>query len=518
MDKRFLFFTLRGSANAALLLSAGLAFAFSSTGTKHAAAGLDPHLVHLVQGRQLGAQGKWKEAESELRTYEQANPESTEAVALHAEALVKINQPFDAALELQSFLNRHPDALRVHELYAVLAAGPLRDVNLAIHELESCVKLAPRDFQAWKSLGDAYEDQVKTDQELRAFQQAARLRPNDAAVAASLAHAYGKSGDTAKAAMEFKRAEMLDARPGQPELDVAMVEYLRGQYLAEHGSGPDAVVALTKALRFNPKSTEAYYWRARAYEKSNDRDHAIADALQAIELSPGSKEAALFLITQYRKAGDMEHAQKYAELAQKITDAEQAQQTFGRALRDTLDEAEPLLREGRFAEAIPLYESIVQRLPTFYEAYFDLGNCYAQNGRLSDAETAFRKYLALQPVSADGHAALGMVLAEQGHDSEAVPEFTQALKIDPTQVEVRKALANIHMQAGDYGAAVAVLKAGGATHDAEADKMLANALDKNGDRSSALTAVNRALAINPADAQALQLRQELLASGAVRKH
>jgi Flp pilus assembly protein TadD len=205
-------------------------------------------------------------------------------------------------------------------------------------------------------------------------------------------------------------------------------------------------------------------------------------------------------------------------MAQKITDAEQAQQTFGRALRDTLDKAEPLLRAGRFAEAIPLYESIVQKLPTFYEAYFDLGNCYAQNGRLSDAEAAFKRYLALQPVSADGHAALGMVLAEQGRVSEAVPEFGQSLKIDPNQVEVRKALANIHMQAGDFGAAVTVLKAGGAAHDAQADTMLANALDKNGDRSSALTAVNRALAINPADAEALQLRQELLASGAARKH
>lgn len=470
----------------------------------------------LIQGRQLGAQGKWKEAEVKLREYRQQNPDSTEAVALHAESLIKINQPFDAALELQAFLKQHPDALRAHELYAVLAAGPLRDVNLAIHELEICVKLAPKDFQAWESLGDAYLDQVKTDQAVRAYEAAARLRPDNATTIASLAHAYAENGDMAKALEKFKHAEELAAKPGQPEKAVATVAYLRGQFLAEHGSGDEAVTALTKALGFNPQSTDAYYWRARAYERMNDREHAIADAQKALALSPANKEAALFLITQYRKAGDMESAQKYAALAQKITDAEQAQQTFGRSLRDTLDKAEPLLREGQFAEVIPLYESIVKQLPTFYEAYFDLGTCYAQTGRTSDAEAALKKYLSFQPVSGDGHAVLGVVLAEEGKGTEAVAELTHALQIDPTLIEARKALANEYMQEKNYPAAVNVLRAAKNLQDVEAEMMLATALEKSGNHSSAMVAVNRALTIDPANAEALQLKQDLLNGGAIQ--
>jgi tetratricopeptide (TPR) repeat protein len=512
----------------ALLLSTEIAFVGLAQIPRVAAAQGPPTVrkappegsdAHLSLGKQLGAQGKWKEAEAELRTFKNEYPNSAEAVVLYAETLVEIDQPFDAALELQDFLQRHPDSLRAHELYAVLAAGPLRDVNLAIRELETCVKLAPKDFQAWESLGDAYLDQAKPEQAVHAYGEAVRLRPDDPVSSASFAHAYAESGEVSKAAEEFKRANALANRPGRPAKSVATVEYLWGQYLAEQGAGAESADELTKALEFNPKSADAYYWRARAYEKMGDGGRAIADALKAIELSPGSKEAALFLITQYRKAGEMEKAQKYADLAQKMTDTEQAQQTFGRDLRDTLDKAEPLLREGNFAEAIPLYESIVKRLPTFYEAYFDLGTCYAQTGRLADAQAALGKYLSYQPVSADGHATLGLVMAEQNKNEEAIAELSQAIQIDPTLVEARKALANEYLQQGDPRAAVSTLLSVKKIPDAEVETMLAIALGKTGDFSSALVAVNRALAIDPASTQVQQLKQELLSESAgTRQH
>jgi tetratricopeptide (TPR) repeat protein len=462
---------------------------------------------HLTAAKQLASESKWKEAEVEFRTYEQANPDLAEAVTLHAEALIRLSQPFDAALELRDFLNRHPDALRAHELYAVLAAGQLRDPELANDELEICVKLDPNDFQAWKSLGDAYQDQVKTDQAIHAFQQAERLRPNDAVVAVSLARAYGESGDTERAEGQFKRSEALAGRPGQPSIIVASVNYLRGQYLAKHGSGADAIAALTSALRFNPKSADAYYWRARAYERAGDLDLARADALKSLELSPSDKEAALFLIAQYRKAGDTENAQKYVEVLRKILDAEQARQAFGRSLREALDKAEPLLREGKFSEAIPLYESIIAKLPTFYEAYFDLAMCYSQTGRLGDAEAHLRKYLTFQPASPDGHASLGIVLLQEGSAKEAVAELKQAIDLDNGMTEARKALASEYLRESDLDAAVAVLEP---AKDEEADLLLANALGKQGKYLLAVQAVDRALAIDPENAQARQLRKALL--------
>jgi tetratricopeptide (TPR) repeat protein len=85
----------------------------------------------------------------------------------------------------------------------------------------------------------------------------------------------------------------------------------------------------------------------------------------------------------------------------------------------------------------------VKMLPTFYEAYFDLGVCYSQTGRPGPAEAALRKYLEFQPVSADGHAALGLLLFQQARGKEASAELEQALAIDPSLDEVKKALAEL---------------------------------------------------------------------------
>ena len=464
-------------------------------------------------GREFGAKRDWKQAERELRIYRNQHPESATAVVLHAEALIKVAQPFDAALELQKFLQSHPTALRPHELYAVLAADTLKDDILAASELETCVKLSPRDFQAWKSLGDTYLDQEKADEAIRAYRRASQLRPDDAVTAASLAQAYDRAGSADKAGVEFQRALKLSANPK----DAASVQYLYGQYLVGQGRSQEGVAAMTKALAFNPHSADAFYWRARAYDKLKDYKNAERDALEAIRLAPHAKESPLLLINIYRKQGDQEKVQQYADMAQKISEDEQTQASFGRSLRDALDRAEPLLREGRFAEAAPQYEALIKKLPTFYEAYFDLGMCYSQTGRPEEAEAALRKYLAFQPVSADGHAALGVLLLQQGRGPDAVPELQQALQIDPTLDEARKALASEFLHESKPEEAVHVLRAAKDSKDTQLIVMLASVLSQQGDNAGAMREIRRALAIQPDDPDALKLKQAVLAKSSTGK-
>ncbi len=434
----------------------------------------------LQRGRELGAAGRWAEAEQELRTAKAQHPDDAEAAALHAESLIEIGQGFDAALEVQAYLKDHANALRMHQLYAVLAASTLHDSTLAGSELETCVRLAPESFASWMSLGDLYVDQAKLDRAAESYRQAVRLRPDDPVAAASLGHAYAGQNDAAHAAAEFERARRLAEKAGTPALDRAVVSYLYGVFLTEQGKGEDAVVALSEALRFNPKSSDTFYWRARAFQSMQQNAKAIADAEEAIRLSPSGKEAPLLLITLYRKAGDLANAQKYADRTQQITDAEQQQASFGRSLRDTLDKAEPLLREGRYADAIPLYESLLQKVPTFYEAWFALGTCYSETGRYADAKVALEKYLYFQPVSADGRAALGIVEAQTGDLEGAAAELQKSLDVEPANVEVRKVLAHVLLQQRQPGRAADVLQAVPLGDDAEAKSLLAEALAKSG--------------------------------------
>jgi Flp pilus assembly protein TadD len=179
-------------------------------------------------------------------------------------------------------------------------------------------------------------------------------------------------------------------------------------------------------------------------------------------------------------------------------------------VRTLLGLAESTLRQGKFIEAIPPYEELIKKVPTFYEAYFGLGISYSQTGRLADAETALRQYLSFQPVSADGRAALGVLLLQLQRGPEAVTELKQALQIDPSLDEARKALASEYFRESKVDDSIRILRAAKDTKDTQLIVMLATVLAQKGDTAGALSETHRALLIQPHDPDALKLKLEIL--------
>jgi tetratricopeptide (TPR) repeat protein len=477
----------------------------------HSAA--SPAIDHVQQGRLLARQNKWAEAEREFRIAHQQQPASADAQVGHAEALVKIGQPFDAALELQSFLHDHPNSARAHELYAVVALAIKDDFLVAEKEMEQVVKLAPDNGMAWKSLGDIYVDHATPKEAIEAYKKASRLLPRDASIVAALADAYAQAEDSQEARDTFARAvKMSEDAPDSPEArrNKAGVQYLYGRYLLDQGRPQESIAAITRALAYNPHSTVALYLRARGYEAVGDYKRAEADALQGLDFAAHDKQGPLLLIDIYRKLHDVENVRKYAEMAQRLVDEEQDRSSFARDVRRLLGVAEAALREGRFRDAIPPYEDLIEKVPTFYEAYLGIGTCYAQTGRLADAETAFRKYLSFQKISGDGHAMLGVLLLQLERGQEASAELELALQIDPSLDEARKALATEYVRESRPEEAIRTLRAAKTTKDPELIVMLAGILMQKGDTASAQRQVNRALALRPDDPDALKLKREIL--------
>jgi tetratricopeptide (TPR) repeat protein len=492
------------------VLSAILFFASTTPafglGVQSADPGRNATTDHRGLGEELAAKHRWLESEKEYRIYRNEHPDSVNAIVWHAEALMRISQPFDAALELQKFLQSHPDSPRALELHAVLASGPLHDASGAEADLEKCVKLDPNDFFAWKSLGDLYLDQARDDDAERNYLVAVKLRPEDPIMIASLAYVRSRTNAQEDAEAGFKQAVRLAREPRE----VIGVQTLYGRYLLDTGKKEEAVISFSKVLAIDRTSAEALTWRAEAYEGLHQFPEAEADALAALDRSPNDKRPALLLVKIYRQQHMTEKAEKYAEVVQKLAAAEDEHYAMGRTLRDNLGEAEPLLIKGDYKEAAVRYEAIAKTLPTFYEAYFDLGMCYGQMGRLAEAETAFRKYLSFQPASADGHASLGVLLLEEGRGGDAIPELEEAIQIDPSLTEARKNLASEYIRESKPKAAVAVLRPAESEKDEQVLVLLALALKQTSTYAGALDAVNRALALSPDDSQAIQIKQEIL--------
>lgn len=393
----------------------------------------------LRLGQAHAARGRWKEAEENLRTYRQINPNSVDATVLYAQALYHLNQPFDAVLVLEELLNARPDAVPALKLYAALLSAVVRDEAKAEEVLRHCSHLAPRDLEVWQALGNYYLERQQSEDALRCFEQATRLAPAEPVSAAGLAAAHGQL-NRPQAAVRFKRALKLNARSAQPNPLV----YLRyAEYLFKQNRIAESIPLYTKALLLDPHSANAYYGRAVAHEKLRDLPRAEADALAALRESEKRRDAHQLLLRIYRAQKDQEKMLKYVNLIEQLTEEEASRQALGRALRTSLRAAEPLLREGKYAEAAPYYEEIVRLLPTFYESYFALGMCYSQTNRLGQAETSFKKYLSFQPLSADGHAALGLLLLQQNRREEAQAALERALQLDSSLAEARDALMQL---------------------------------------------------------------------------
>lgn len=483
---------------AALLLAPLAAFATPPSGCAARKGG------PLAVGDCFAGRGQWKEAEAYYRRYRNENPESPEGAVRHAQSLVRLNQPFDAVLELEEVLAAHPGHAPAWKLYAGLLDTVVKDITGAGKALERCVQLAPKDADAWKLLGNHYLAKRETAEAIRCYRAAARLKPADPLILAGLAVCLGQAGRTKEAEAVFARALRLAEQTAKPDPAVYL---LYGEYLSGQERAAESVAVFTKALMRDWHSGTAYYWRAAALEKLGDYARAKADALAALRESGDRKSIHLLLVRIYRSEGSLEKAEEQAAIVAKLTEQESAEHSRARAVRAALRAGEPLLKQGRCAEAIPHYQEIVRLLPTFYEAHFALGVCYSQTGRPRDAETSLRTYLSLQPLSADGHAALGILLLGEKRTIEARSELEEALRLDPRAVEPRKALAHLYSSMSDYASAVRVLRPAAA--DPEAVLMLAEALAQTGDVGSALAEVEKLLRTDPANQAALALKLKL---------
>lgn len=396
---------------------------------------------HLDLGRDYASRGQWKEAEEHYRIYRQANPASAEATVLHAQSLIQLNQPFDAVLELEELLATQPDFVPALKLYAGLLDAVVKEPARAEEILLKCARLAPGDVVVWQALAHHYLSVQKSADAIRCFGEALRLAPDDPSLVAGLAAAHGQMNRERQAVTLFLRAVKLNERARRPAAGV----YLQyAEYLSRNNRAAESIPLFSRALARDPHLADAYYGRAAAYEKLKDAKSAERDALAAIREGPRRKDARQLLVRLYRAQNNPEKAARHAEEIEKISTDESAQQALARDVRRALRAAEPLLREGKYAEAAQHYEEIVRLLPTFYEAYFALGVSYSQLQQLEKAEAALRKYLSFQTLSADGHAALGMLLLQQNRGAEAKTELERALQLDPSLLEARKALGVIN--------------------------------------------------------------------------
>jgi tetratricopeptide (TPR) repeat protein len=128
-------------------------------------------------------------------------------------------------------------------------AGGNADLDQAIADFSSVIRLRPYDVRAYEERGDAYDSKNDEDRAIADFSEVIRLDPTDFMTYGRRAWAYREKHD-------YDRA------------------------LAD----------LDQAIRLNPTAID-YHSRGKTYEEKGDPDHAIADFDQALKLDPSYADA-----------------------------------------------------------------------------------------------------------------------------------------------------------------------------------------------------------------------------------
>ncbi len=182
------------------------------------------------------------------------------------------------------------------------------------------------------------------------------------------------------------------------------------------------------------------------------------------------------------------------------------------SIQSLIARAQELVRLGRLADALAVFEQLRALSPGVAAAHYYCGFALSGLGRHEEAVACFRQALRLDP----GHVAalndLGMSLSRMGRHREAVVEFERVLNLMPSSPSARQNLAialknlgRAAMERGRYGQAAAQFERALAILPdyTPAAYGLGDALNNLGRPHEALALFGKLSAADPSDAMAL---------------
>ncbi len=232
---------------------------------------------HVAAGLLLEKQNKFADAESEYKQAVALDPAS-DAVTGLANIYMRGRRLPEAKEYLRKLIAAHPEKAAAHIQLGQILADEGKNED-AIAELQTGLKLAPKDLEAQRDLADLYFATKKNDQAEAAYRALLVAKPNDA----DLHHALGKSLLEQKkfpdAEKEFIAAVSLKPDFGEAYANLAFAA-------SENKDYPLAIKALDSRVKYAPEIAKTYFLRATAYDNmwrasghgnSNDRKQAAVN-------------------------------------------------------------------------------------------------------------------------------------------------------------------------------------------------------------------------------------------------
>jgi len=160
--------------------------------------------------------------------------------------------------------------------YVLLQQGNVGD---AIAHYEQALRIKPDDAEAHSDLGTALYQTGQPEEAVAHYEQSLRINPDDADVRYNLANALRSLGRTPEAIEQYEQA--LRTRP-----DFAEAHNNLGIALGQAGRMPEAIAHFEQALRIQPEYAEAHANLGYALAQLGRVPEAIGQYEQALRINP----------------------------------------------------------------------------------------------------------------------------------------------------------------------------------------------------------------------------------------
>ena len=288
----------------------------------------------------------------------------------------------------------------------------------AIKDLNKAISLKPKYASAYNRRAWSNYKLGKLDQAQLDAKQAIQLDP--------------KSKDYKKTLDDILSSKVAEKKVRPKSLTLTYIN--RGNSNSTKGLYDLAIMDYNKAIRLDPKNSDAYNNRANAYAFKGLYDQAIKDYNEAIRLDPKDGLVYSNRAFSYYKKGIFDQAIADCEMALRLK-PKHAEAYYHRGLISS--------QKGLYDQAIMDYNEAIRLDPKDEEAYNDRGYAFNQKGLFEKAIKDLNKAISLKPKYASAYNRRAWSNYKLGKLDQAQLDAKQAIQLDPKSKDYKKTLDDI---------------------------------------------------------------------------